>query len=80
MFFLACGVLVLVVALPSRYSSIRFWGTGSMNGGWLLVMGFVSALLALGVLMFPSCGSSTIRALWSPYSGVKVDMSMLRLL
>ena len=29
-----------VVSLPSRYWSIKFCGMGSMNGGWLLVVGF----------------------------------------
>ena len=36
----ACCVDSEVVSLPSRYRSIRFCGIGSMNGGWLLVMGF----------------------------------------
>ena len=44
-----CAVLVLAVALPSWYSSIRFLGMRFMNGGWLFVVGFVSVLLALRV-------------------------------
>ena len=34
-----CYVVSVVVSLPSRYRSIRFWGMGSMNAGWLLVVG-----------------------------------------
>ena len=48
-----------------------------MNGGWLHVVVFVFAILAFGVRMSPICGSSRIRALWSPYSGVWVTMSVL---
>ncbi len=32
-------VVSVVVSLPSRFRSIRVWGMGSMNGGWLLVVG-----------------------------------------
>ena len=72
-----CFMLFLVVSLPIWLISTRFWGVGSMNGGWLLVFGFVSALLAFRGWMLPICDSSTMRALWSSYSVEKVDMYIL---
>jgi hypothetical protein len=51
-----------------------------MNGGWLRVVGFVSFLMALGIYMFPICGSSSMRALWSPYPGVWVYVCVLLVL
>ncbi len=69
-----CAMLVVDVALPCWESSINLWGTGSMHGGRPLVVEFVSVLLELGVCMFSICCSSTTRALWSPYSGVWVDV------
>jgi hypothetical protein len=65
-------VLVEVYGLPSWYRSIRFWGMGSWNGGWLRVVGFFCLFEGSGVLMIPICGRSRIRVLWSPYSGVRV--------
>ncbi len=41
---------------------------GSRNGGWLLVVGFLCLGVGSGFVMFPICGRSSIRALWSPYS------------
>jgi hypothetical protein len=38
-------VFALVVSLPSRYRSIRCCRIGSMNGGWLLDVGFAWAHL-----------------------------------
>ena len=35
-----CWALFEVDGLPSWYSSMRFRGMGSWNGGWLLVVGF----------------------------------------
>ena len=35
----ACFVDSKVMSLLSRYRSIRFCGMGSINGGWLLVVG-----------------------------------------
>jgi hypothetical protein len=65
-------VLFAVDGLPSWYRSMRFRGTGSSNGGWLLVVGFFCLSEGSGVVMCPICGRSNIRALWSPYSGVWV--------
>ncbi len=42
-----CVVAVVVVAVPSRYRSIRFCGMGSMHGGWLHVVGFGWVRVAL---------------------------------
>ena len=64
----------IVVSLPSRSWSIKFCGMGSMNGGWLLVVGFGWLRLALWGCMSPIWGSSTVSALWSPYFGVYVVM------
>ncbi len=63
-----------VVSLPNRYRSIKFCGMGSVNGGWLLVLGFGWLHLCLWGWMSPICGSSSVRALWSPYSEVCVDL------
>ena len=52
----ACRMLVVVVTLPSWYMSTRFWGTGSMNGGCLRVVGFVADRLASGVRTSPIYG------------------------
>ncbi len=35
-----CFVVSVMASLPSRYRSIRFWGMGSMNDGWLFEVGF----------------------------------------
>ena len=63
-------MLVEVDGLPNWYRSIRFWGMGSKNGGWLLVVGFLGLFVGSLVDMGPICGKSSMRALWSPYSGV----------
>ena len=55
-------MLVVTVALPSRYRSTRCWGIESMNGGWLLVVGLVVDYLTLEVCVSPICGSSRVRA------------------
>ena len=65
-------------SLPSLYWSIKFCGMGSMNGGWLLVMGFGRLRSALWGWMSPIRGSSSTSALWSPYSGVCVVVFVLR--
>jgi len=69
-------VLFEVDGLPSWYRSMRFWGMGSWNGGWLLVVGFFRLCVVSGVVLLPICGRSSIRALWSPYSGVSVVISV----
>ena len=74
---MAWGVKYFVVSLPSRYWSIMFCGMGSMNGGWLLVVGFGKLRLALWGCMSPIWGSSSVSALWSPYSGVYVAILVL---
>jgi hypothetical protein len=66
-----------VASLPSRYWSIKFCGMGSMNGGWLLVVGFEELRSALWGWMSPIWGSSSASALWSPYSGVYVVIFVL---
>ena len=63
---------IAVDRLPSWYRSMRFRGMGSRNGGWLRVVGFFCLCVVSGVVMVPICGRSSIRALWSPYSGVWV--------
>ena len=65
-----CWVLVEVDGLPYWYRTIRFRGMGSRNGGWLRVVGFFCFCLGSGLLMLPICVRSSIKALWSPYSGV----------
>ena len=75
--FKICWVLALVDSLPGRYRSTRLWGIGSMHSGWLRVAGFVCVRLAPGIWMSPICGSSKMRALWYPYSGVWVFVMML---
>ena len=65
-------VLFEVEGLPSWYSSMRFRGMGSWDGGRLLVVGFFCLCEGSGVVMHPICGRSSIRALWSPNSGVWV--------
>jgi hypothetical protein len=68
-------VLVEVDGLPNWYRSIRFRGMGSKSDGWLRplrVVGFFCLCLESGVVMISICGRSSIRALWSPYSGVWV--------
>ncbi len=56
--------------------SIRFWGVGSWNGGWLRVVGFFCLREGSGEVMIPNCGRSNIRALWSSYSGVWVVIAV----
>ena len=65
-------MLFEVAGLPSWYRSIRFRGLGSWNGGWFRVVGFFCFSVGSGVVIFPICGRSSMRALWSPYSGVWV--------
>ncbi len=65
-------MFVEVDGLPSWYRSMRFRGMGSRNGGWLRVVGFFCLCVGSGVVMLPIYGRSSIRALWSPYSGVRV--------
>ena len=65
-------MLFEVDGLPNWYRSMRFRGMGSWNGGWLLVVGFFCLCKGSGVVLCPICGRSSIRALWSPYSGVWV--------
>ena len=65
-------MLFEVYGFPSRYRSMRFRGMGSRDGEWLRVVGFFSLCVGSGVAMLPICGRSSIRALWSPYSGVWV--------
>jgi len=48
-----------------------------MNCGILLVVGLGQLSLALWGWMSPIWGSSSVRALWSPYSGVCVDIFVL---
>jgi hypothetical protein len=72
-----CRVLVLIDSLPSRYRSTRFRGMGSTNGGWLRVVWFVFFRLAPGIWMPRIYGSSKMRALWSPCSGVWVVVMIL---
>ena len=67
-----CWVLAVVFGLPNWYRFMRFRGMGSKNGEWLRVVGFFYFCLESGLLMFRICGRSSIRALWSPYSGVWV--------
>ncbi len=62
----------VVASFPSRYWSIRFCGMGSMNGGWLLVVGLGRLCFVLWGWMSPIWGSSRMSALWSPFSGVYV--------
>jgi hypothetical protein len=64
-------------SLPRRYWSIQFCGMGSINGEWLLVVGFGKLRLALWGWMSPIWGSSCVSALWSPYSGVYVVIFVL---
>ncbi len=63
-------MLFEVDGLPSWYRSVRFRGMGSWNGGWLRVVGLFCLCEGSGVVMIPIYGRSSIRALWSPYSGV----------
>jgi hypothetical protein len=44
-----CCVRFVVASFPSRHWSIRFCGMGSMNGGWLLVVGFARLCFVLWV-------------------------------
>jgi hypothetical protein len=60
-----CCVRFAVASFPSLYWSIRFCGMGSINGGWLLVVGFGSLCFVLWVWMSPIWGSSRMSALWS---------------
>ena len=69
-------MLVEVDGYLSWYRSIRFRGMGGWNGGWLRVVGFFWLCERLGVVMIPICGRSSIRALWSPYSGVWVVIAV----
>jgi len=68
-----------VVSLPSRCWSINICGMGSMNGGWLLVIGFGRLRFALWGWMSPIWGSSSVSALWSPYYGVYVGFVIQRM-
>ncbi len=70
----ACFVDSEVLSLPIRERSIRFCGMGSVTIEWLLVVGFGWLRSVLWGLMCPIWGSSSLRALWSPYSGVCVVM------
>ena len=70
-------MLVEVDWLPSWYKSIRFRGMGSWNGGWLRVVGFFCLCEGSGVVMIPFCERSSIRALWSPYSGVRMEIVVI---
>ena len=65
-------MLFEVDGLPCWYRSMRFRGMGSWNGGVLFVVGFFCLCEGSGVVMYPVSGRSSIRALWSPYSGVWV--------
>ena len=65
-------MLFEIYGLPNWYRSMRFRGMGSCNGGWLLVVGFFCLCEGSGVVMCPICRKSSIRALWSPNSGVWV--------
>ncbi len=67
-----------VASLPSRYWSIKLCGMGSMNDGWLLVVGFGRLRSVLWGRMSPIWGSSSTNVLWSPYSGVCVVIFLLR--
>ncbi len=66
----------VVASLPSWYWSIKFCGMGRMNGGWLLMVGFVRLCYDLWLWMSPIWGSFSVSALWSPYSGVYVVMAV----
>jgi hypothetical protein len=46
-----CCVFALTEAVPNRYRSIRFCGMGTMNGGCLLVVGFMWVRLDLWCCM-----------------------------
>jgi len=48
-----------------------------MNDWWLRVVGFEKLRSALWSWMSPIWGSSSVRALWSPYSGVYVVIFVL---
>jgi hypothetical protein len=61
-----CCVFVLVESLLSRYMSSSYWGMGMMKSGWLFVVGFDCARLALCGWMSPI----GMRAFWSPYFSV----------
>ena len=71
-----CWVLFEVDGLPSWYRSMRFRGMGSWNGGWLRVVEFFCLCERSGVVIISICGRSSVRALWSPYSGVWVVIFM----
>ncbi len=64
----------VVASLPRRHWPIKFCGMGSMYGGWLLVVGFGRLCFVLWGWMSPIRGSSSVSALWSPYSGMCVVM------
>ena len=49
-------------------------GMGSWIGRWLRVVRFLCVCLGSRVSMSPICGRSSMRALWSPYYGVRVAM------
>ena len=63
-------MLFEVDGLPNWYRSMRDRGMGSWNGGWLRVVGFLSLSVGSWMAIRPICGRSSIRALWSPYSGL----------
>ncbi len=71
-----CWVFVVVDGLPSWYRYVRLRGVGNWNGGWLRVVGFFCLCVGSGVVMLPICGRSSIRAVWSPYSGVWVVIDL----
>ncbi len=68
--FIVCIVLVVVDSFPTWYRSTRFWGIGSVKGGWLLVVGCVVGWLSTEVCASPIRGSLRMSVLWSPYFGV----------
>ncbi len=63
-------MFIAVDGFPSWYRSMRFRVMGKRDGGWLRAVGFFCLCVVSGVVIFLICGRSSIRALWSPYSGV----------
>ncbi len=51
--FVVSCVFVMSDGVPSRYRSIRCCGMGSMNGGWLRVVGFVEFCLFVDCCAVP---------------------------
>jgi hypothetical protein len=62
-------VVVVVMRLPSRYRSIKFYENGSINGEWILMVGIGKLCFGFSCWMSPIWDRSGARALWSPYSG-----------